>query len=98
MPLPAGCDGAGYREALRREALPAIEAFRPGFLVVSAGQDTYARDPMGGFALEEPDFAELGEELGRLRIPTVVVQEGGYCVEALGGLVRAFLSGLRRGA
>lgn len=97
LPLPGGCDGKSYMATLRKHALPAIRHFAPDYLVVSAGLDTFAGDPVGHFALERDDFRPLGELIGRLRIPTAVVQEGGYESVRLGGLVRELLHGIRAG-
>jgi acetoin utilization deacetylase AcuC-like enzyme len=98
VPLPRGTDGPEYLRALDREALPAIRAFAPAAIVVSAGFDAFERDPIGGFALTVPDFAAIGARLGALGVPVVAVQEGGYCVDALGELAVAFLRGLARRA
>lgn len=97
LPLPGHCDGPSYMEVLDRHAIPTIQNFGPDYLVISAGHDTYAQDPVGHFALEEPDFFELGERLGRLGLPTLVVQEGGYASDQLGGLVHLYLEGMRQG-
>ncbi|MCA8923431.1 MAG: histone deacetylase family protein [Planctomycetes bacterium] len=97
LPLPGACDGQEYMRVLREHAIPTIQNFGPEYLVISAGHDTYAKDPIGHFALEEADFDELGETLGRLGYPTVIVQEGGYCTRLLGRIVRIFLTGFQRG-
>jgi acetoin utilization deacetylase AcuC-like enzyme len=97
VPLPAGCDAQGYLAALRRKVLPALTAFGPRWLVISAGFDTHEQDPIGDFTLRTQDYVTLGEELGRLGLPTVVVQEGGYATAVLGANVVAFLRGLRAG-
>lgn len=97
LPLPGQCDGDEYMRVLRQHAIPTIQNFSPDFLVISAGHDTYAKDPVGHFALVEEDFAVLGEELARLDLPTLVVQEGGYHTSHLGKLVRTYLEGMRAG-
>ncbi len=97
LPLPRGCDGREYLHVIETKALPALRAFSPAFLVVSAGFDTYKADPIGAFRLETADYEELGERLGHLGVPTVVVQEGGYYVQHLGLNVTAFLRGLYKG-
>ncbi|MCB9693588.1 MAG: histone deacetylase family protein [Alphaproteobacteria bacterium] len=91
----AGCDGPRYMELLERHALPAIRAFAPDYLVLSAGLDTYALDPVGHFQLTTDDLREVGERIGRLGLPTVAVQEGGYHTEHLGRNAVALLDGLR---
>jgi acetoin utilization deacetylase AcuC-like enzyme len=97
VPLPAGCDGQEYLRVLRRRVLATLAAFGPRWLVVSAGFDTHRDDPIGDFALVTDDYFDIGAALGRLGLPTVVVQEGGYATSVLGQNVVAFLKGLRSG-
>jgi acetoin utilization deacetylase AcuC-like enzyme len=97
IPLPGGCDGSEYMRILEQKVVPAIQTFDPDYLVLSAGQDTYEKDPVGHFALVHDDFHLLGEHLGRLRLPTLAVQEGGYHTAHLGTITRALLEGLRKG-
>lgn len=82
------------REAILRIARRAVErliAFEPDLLLVSAGFDAYARDPLLQLTLEHEDFALFGEWLGDLEIPVAVVLEGGYSNE-LPELIDAFLT------
>jgi acetoin utilization deacetylase AcuC-like enzyme len=97
VPLPEGCDGQEYLRVLAKRVLPKLRAFGPRWLVVSAGFDTHRLDPIGAFTLRTRDYVEVGAMLGRLRLPTVVVQEGGYATKVLGKNVVAFLHGLRAG-
>ena len=62
--------------------------------MISAGFDTYARDPIGSFQVTTDGFWQIGERIRTLDTPTLVVQEGGYCVPDLGRNLVAFLSGL----
>jgi acetoin utilization deacetylase AcuC-like enzyme len=87
-PLPKGSGGEAFRAAWRDELLPAVDAFKPQLLLVSAGFDGHRRDPLAGLLLESADFAWLTRELaaladrhadGRL----VSMLEGGYDLEAL---------------
>ena len=87
-PLSPGADGAAFRAAWAGTLLPAIEAFAPDLLVISAGFDAHARDPLAQLRVREPDFAWLTAELcgiaerhakGRV----VSLLEGGYDLEAL---------------
>jgi acetoin utilization deacetylase AcuC-like enzyme len=82
-PLPRGTGDGAYLAALD-EALAAIEAFLPATLVVSAGLDTVEGDPEGGFCLSSEGLGRVGRAIGRLGLPTVVVQEGGYLLNDLG--------------
>jgi len=93
FPLPENIGGERHRESLR-EALKRIERFQPRFLVVPLGLDTAREDPTGSWTLETPDFEEMGRMIGALRLPTLVVQEGGYDTRVLGINARSFLSGL----
>jgi acetoin utilization deacetylase AcuC-like enzyme len=97
LPLPRGCDLQEYLRVLDDDVLPELEAFAPEAIVLSAGLDTYRRDPIGAFTLDTPDFHAIGERLGALGKPIVVVQEGGYCTDALGDNAVSLLLGLREG-
>lgn len=97
LPLPRGCDGQEYMRVLERSALAAVAAFQPAYLIVSAGFDTFKSDPIGAFTLVTPDYHELGERIGRLGIPVIALQEGGYWVDDLGLNVATFLRGVRDG-
>jgi acetoin utilization deacetylase AcuC-like enzyme len=69
-------------------------AFKPDLLLVSAGFDAYARDPLLQLTLEREDFAQFGEWLRGTDIPVAVVLEGGYSNE-LPELIDAFLTAWR---
>jgi len=97
VPLPEALDGAGYLEALA-PVLRRIERFGPRFLVVALGLDTARGDPTGTWNLLARDFEANGRRIGALRLPTLVVQEGGYRVRTLGGNARHFFAGLWEGA
>lgn len=97
VPLPPGTDGQEYERALERTVLPCLRAFEPKALIVAAGVDGYEKDPVGNFALTTEDFHRIGELIGRLRLPTCVVQEGGYYTPDIGDNVLAVLSGIREG-
>jgi acetoin utilization deacetylase AcuC-like enzyme len=85
----------GYALALA-EALAMVAAFAPDApLVISAGFDTFERDPIGDLALRTADYAEIGRMIAAMRMPTIVLQEGGYAVDAMGANAVALLSGLR---
>jgi acetoin utilization deacetylase AcuC-like enzyme len=94
LPLPRGTDMAGYGPALD-QALDRIAAFAPDLLVCSYGADTFVDDPISFFRLETADYAALARRIASLRLPTLVVMEGGYAVDALGANVASFLSGFR---
>ncbi|MEA3053604.1 MAG: hypothetical protein QOG72_2507 [Sphingomonadales bacterium] len=92
LPLPRGTSIRGYEAALDR-ALGAIAGFGAELLVCSFGADTFAGDPICAFALETADYAPVARRIASLGLPTLIVMEGGYAVDALGANVAAFLSG-----
>jgi acetoin utilization deacetylase AcuC-like enzyme len=92
LPLPRGTAMPDYRRALET-ALERIAAFSPYLLICSFGADTYAGDPISHFAVETGDYPAMAGSIASLGLPTVVIMEGGYAVDALGRNVAAFLSG-----
>lgn len=100
-PLASGSDGDPFRKAWEMRILPALDAFAPDLLLVSAGFDAHRADPLAGLELEEEDFAWVTERLtemaarhcdGRL----VSVLEGGYDLKALGCSAAAHVTALMR--
>jgi acetoin utilization deacetylase AcuC-like enzyme len=89
-PLSPGTPRNHYVEVAKR-ALEKLLAFKPDLLLVSAGFDAYARDPLVQMTLEREDFATLGEFLRRIDTSTAVILEGGYS-EDLPELIDAFLT------
>ena len=96
VPLPAGTASAGFREAVQARWLPALEAFQPEMLFISAGFDAHREDDMAGLALVEADYTWVTQELKTLaekyahgRIVSVL--EGGYALDALGRSVAAHI-------
>jgi acetoin utilization deacetylase AcuC-like enzyme len=83
LPLPRGSDYARWSEALEL-ALEAIAEYGAQALVVSLGVDTFAGDPISGFALQSQDYLRMGERIAHAGLPTVLVFEGGYAVDAVG--------------
>lgn len=93
LPLPAGTPWNDYRESLKK-ALQGIHRFAPHGLIISFGADTHEEDPISGFRLQTDDYAAMGNLIASLRLPTVVVMEGGYSLGILGSVVSRFLQGL----
>ena len=89
-PIAAYTQREAILESARR-SFDKLIAFEPDLLLVSAGFDAYAGDPLLQLTLEHEDFATFGEWLGDLEIPVAVVLEGGYSNE-LPELIDAFLS------
>lgn len=92
LPLPRGTDFVRWSQALN-VALAAIKRFGAQALVVSLGVDTFAGDPISGFALQSDDYLRMGERLAAVGLPTVLVFEGGYAVDAVGVNVVNVLQG-----
>ncbi len=97
IPLPENRDGSQYRKALEK-AIRAVRDFAPAFLVIALGLDPAKGDPTGTWSLAAKDFEENGRMLGSLRLPTLVVQEGGYRTRTLGKNAKSFFRGLMDGA
>lgn len=92
VPLPLKSDGATYLVALER-VVRALRRFKPAFLVIAAGFDTHATDPIGGFSLSTAVYRDVGARFAALDVPTLICQEGGYNIKILGACVRSFLEG-----
>jgi acetoin utilization deacetylase AcuC-like enzyme len=92
LPLPRGTDWSGYAPALV-QALDWIEQRGPELLIVCYGADTHEADPISHFKLRTRDYAPMARRIASLGLPTLIVMEGGYAVDALGANVAAFLSG-----
>lgn len=81
-----------YRLVLDR-ALDGLKKFKPDLVLISAGFDAYARDPLAQETLEVEDFHWLGESFRKLGLPVASVLEGGYSND-LPELILAYLRGL----
>ena len=66
VPLPPGASGGVFRAAMLSRVLPAVEAHAPEMILVSAGFDAHARDPLANLNLTEADFAWATERLCEL--------------------------------
>lgn len=89
-PLPAGTGNEQYQVTLGR-ALGDIRDYNPDFLVVSAGFDTFENDPICDFKITLPFYETIGNSIKNGGFPTLIIQEGGYHVDALGDIARTFL-------
>ncbi len=93
VPLPAGSDDADYAEAFQDTVEPAVRAFEPDLVLVSAGFDAHEGDPLGEMRMTEEGFRDLARRCAELGPRTAAVLEGGYNLETLPGLVEAALEG-----
>lgn len=98
LPVPAGADEELWLSLLEHVVLPAAVAFAPQLVLLSAGFDAHAADPLAGCRLTTSSFAEMARlvrDMARgAQIPLGAVLEGGYEPEALGECVRATLPAL----
>jgi acetoin utilization deacetylase AcuC-like enzyme len=101
VPLASGSGSAEFRAGVEQVILPALRAFGPEFLLVSAGFDAHVRDPLASLRLEDDDYAwvtarlrEIAEEFcgGRM----VSTLEGGYDLTALAASAAAHVRELMR--
>ena len=92
LPLPRGTEFPAYDAALAR-AIEWLSEGDPELLIVCFGADTWQGDPISHFALTTANYATLARRIASMGLPTVIVMEGGYAVEALGANVASFLSG-----
>ncbi len=93
VPLEAGSGDEVYLEAVEEIVEPAIAAFGPDLVLVSAGFDAAEGDLLGGMRVSEEGFAELARRAGMLCERSAFVLEGGYTLETLPGLVAAAADG-----
>jgi len=89
VPLAAGTGSDGFRDVVRTRWLPALEAFRPELIFISAGFDAHREDPLAGLKFTEADYAWVTRELVKVagrhaRGRIVSSLEGGYALNALG--------------
>ena len=103
VPLARGCDSTTFRQGCEQNILPALRAFAPEFLIISAGFDAHRLDPLAALELEDSDFRWITEQLmdiadtccgGRI----VSVLEGGYSMEGLASGTAAHVKALMRAA
>ena len=99
IPLPPGCDSAMFRDRVRFEMLPALRAWAPQLLVISAGFDAHRDDPLAGLRLDDDDFHWITRELMAVAAESaqgriVSILEGGYSVSGLAGGTAAHVRGL----
>ncbi|WP_042419813.1 histone deacetylase family protein [Comamonas aquatica] len=94
LPLAHGCTTEQFLPSLDR-GVDAIAQFGAQALVLSIGFDTYRDDPISVLQFDFDAYRHVGERLRQLGLPVVLVQEGGYMVEALDPGLQALLEGLQ---
>lgn len=100
VPLNAGTRGDVFRGAYTDEILPALTAFKPDLILISAGFDAHKDDPLGGLGLTDADFAwvtaqimDVAREVCGGRVVSAL--EGGYNLDALADCVVAHVETLK---
>ena len=93
VPLEAGSGDAEYAAAFIEIVEPAMSSFAPDLLLVSAGFDAHADDPLSGMAVSVDGFRELALRATQLAPRVAAVLEGGYNLETLPALVERALEG-----
>lgn len=93
IPLPVDTTPKLYLKALNN-AIDRINEYKPKYLLISLGFDTFVDDPIGGLGLTEKTYFKIGQILNEhLKYPTLIVQEGGYNIDKLGELAKNFVTG-----
>ena len=95
VPLPAGSDDADYLMAFEEAVDPAVRAFEPELVLVSAGFDAHVDDPIAGMHVTVEGFRELARRTAALGPRVAAVLEGGYDPRTLPVLVEAALEGFQ---
>ena len=96
LPLPQGAQDAEWLAALV-SGLEAVRGARPNALVVSLGFDASVDEPLRFLHVTADGFSRAGAAIAALRLPTAIVQEGGYNTDVIGGLLQRFLSAFGSG-
>jgi acetoin utilization deacetylase AcuC-like enzyme len=96
VPLAARTDGQAFRSAITEYWLPALEAFRPEMIFISAGFDAHHEDDMAHLNLIESDYTWVTEQIKAIAVKyaqkrIVSALEGGYALHALGRSVTAHI-------
>ena len=93
VPLPEGSGDDEYARAFEAEVEPAVRAFEPEVVLVSAGFDAHEADPLAGMRVTAAGFRDLAARSAQLAPRVAAVLEGGYNVATLPALVRSALQG-----
>ncbi|OZI45799.1 acetylpolyamine amidohydrolase [Bordetella genomosp. 5] len=93
LPMPHGSPESVFFDKMT-QAQRAIELFQPDALVLSLGFDVFEKDPQAMVAVSSDGFERLGRAVGAFKLPTLIVQEGGYYIEGLENNAERFFGGL----
>ncbi|EHL97246.1 putative acetylpolyamine aminohydrolase [Acetobacteraceae bacterium AT-5844] len=95
LPLARGTADEGWLAAIDA-GIAKIQAFGADALVVPLGFDASEHEPLSFLSVTADGFSRAAEKIAALKLPTVLVQEGGYGVEVIGGLLERFLNAAGR--
>ncbi len=87
--MQAGSTIADYLPYFEARIIPFLQRFQPDLLIVSAGYDANAADPLAGIALQPPDYGIFTDRCLQVTRRILFGLEGGYDFEALGRSVAA---------
>lgn len=98
--LPDKCDGESFKNIYNQHVFPALNAFKPEILMISAGFDAHMEDSIANCALNSSDYAWITQKLGEIsskycKNRIISVLEGGYNIPALTQAVKAHLQELQ---
>ena len=93
-PLAFGSDDAAFIQA-NRDIISAAQKFGAEAIVISAGWDAHHKDPLSKLKVTTDAYARIGDIYGALDLPIVIVQEGGYSLEAIAESARTFTHAFR---
>ena len=102
VPLEAGAGDADYDRAMRELVVPVVAGFDPGLILLSAGFDAHARDPLGGMQVSTDGYGAMTDYVRRLAARCcggrlAAVTEGGYDLTALAECLDSTLARLAAG-
>jgi acetoin utilization deacetylase AcuC-like enzyme len=96
LPMPHGSSEDVFFERLDAAAR-VLARFQPDALVLALGFDIYKDDPQSMVAVSTEGFGKLGRKIGALKLPTLIVQEGGYHIDTLEVNAQSFFAGFSGG-
>ncbi|KAF9573122.1 hypothetical protein EC968_008971 [Mortierella alpina] len=95
IPLHGATTDDEYLEKFETLIRDHVIPYDADYILVSLGVDTYKDDPIAGFLLTSDAYPRMGKAIREIGLPTLFVQEGGYCIEKLGlnvgGILQGFL-------
>ena len=98
LPVPAGSGDQAFLRMVAERVVPAAREYAPQLILISAGYDAHAQDPLAGCTMTAAGYGRMTTAMRRLAAelgaPLGIVLEGGYALDALADSVAATLSAL----